>query len=186
MNAFHLLGLIGAVVVAAIGWRVAGLLGVVLGVPAGILVGVFGWIGTFLALAWLETRRDQLALRSSFGPYWRAEYRTDWEELKASFRPGAVVNGVVVRVRYHGAFLDLGKGFPGLIQAYHLVREGAELPSVGENVRAWVKEHDDDLRAVVLTMNERSLSGLSDLRPPDGGWVNRCVNVSGGILPLLG
>ncbi len=167
MNAFHLLGLIGAVVVAAIGWNVAGLLGVVLGVPAGILVGFYGLMGLGLGFGWIETRRDQVALRSSFGPYWRAEYRIDWEELKASLRPGTVVNGVVVRVRYHGAFLDLGKGFPGLIQAYHIVREGAELPSVGENVRAWVKEHDDDLRAVVLTMNERSLSGLSDLRPPD-------------------
>ena len=167
MNAFHLLGLIGAVVVAAIGWNVAGLLGVVLGVPAGILVGVFGWIGTFLALAWLETRRDQLSLRSSFGPYWRAEYRADWEELKASLRPGTVVSGVVVKVRYHGAFLDLGEGFPGLINAYQIVLDGSELPSVGENVRAWVKEYDEDFRAVVLTMNERSLSGLGDLRPPD-------------------
>ena len=53
------------------------------------------------------------------------------------------------------------------IQAYHLVLEGFELPSVGENVRAWVKEHDDDLRAVVLTMSERSLSGLGDPGPPD-------------------
>ena len=172
MNACHLLGLIGAVVVAAIGWRVAGLLGVVLGVPAGILVGVFGWIGTFLALGGVETRRDQLALRGSFGPYWRAEYRTGWEELKASLRPGAIVTGVVVRVRYHGAFLDLGKGFPGLIQAYHLVREGAELPSVGENVRAWVQEYDDDLRAVVLTMNERSfrVSSTFVVRRHEEGW----------------
>ncbi len=153
--------------VAAIGWKVAGLLGVVLGVPAGILVGVYGLIGTFLALAWLETRRDQLALRRSFGPYWRAEYRADWEELKASLRPGAVVNGVVVRVRYHGAFLNLGKGFPGLIQAYQIVHDGSELPSVGDNVRAWVKEYDEDCRTVVLTMNEGSLSGLGDLRPPD-------------------
>ena len=164
---FHLLGLIGAVVVAAIGWKVGGLLGVVLGVPTGFLVGVFGLVGLGLTVGWLETRRDQLALRSSFGPYWRAEYRTDWEELKASLRPGTVVNGVVVKVRYHGAFLDLGEGFPGIIQAYHLVPEGSELPCVGENVRAWVKEHDDDLRAVVLTMSERSLSGLADLRPPD-------------------
>jgi len=77
------------------------------------------------------------------------------------------VNGVVVRIRYHGAFLDLGEEFPGLIQAYHLVLEGSELPSLGENVRAWVKEYDDDLRAVVLTMNERSLSGLGVLRPAD-------------------
>ena len=155
MTAFHLFALIGAVVVAAIGWNVAGLLGVVLGVPAGILVGVYGLTGTFLALAWLETRRDQLALRRSFGPYWRAEYSIGWEELKASLRPGTVVNGVVVRVRYHGAFLDLGEGFPGLIHAY---QSDSELPSVGENVRAWVKEHDDDLRAVVLTTNQRSLT----------------------------
>ncbi len=167
MNAFHLLGLIGAVVVAVIGWNVAGLLGAVVGVPAGLLVGFYGLMGLGLALGWIEIRRDQLALRRSFGPYWRAQYRAGWEELKASLRPGAVVNGVVVRVRYHGAFLDLGEGFPGLIQAYHLVREGAELPSVGDNVRAWVKDHDDDLRAVVLTMNERSLSGLRDLRPAD-------------------
>ena len=157
---FQLVALIGAVVVAAIGWNVAGVLGVVLGLPAGILVGVFGLVGVGLGMGWLETRRDQLALRSSFGPYWRAEYRTDWEELKASLRPGTVVNGVVVKVRYHGAFLDLGEGFPGLIHAYQLVLEGSELPSVGENVRAWVKEHDDDLRAVVLTMSERSISGV--------------------------
>ncbi len=160
MTLFHLFALIGAVAVAAIGWNVAGLFGVVLGLPAGILAGFFGLLGLGLGMGWLETRRDQLALRSSFGPYWRAEYRTDWEELKASLRPGTVVNGVVVKVRYHGAFLDLGEGFPGLIEAYHLVLEGTELPSVGENVRAWVKEHDDDLRAVVLTMSERSLSGV--------------------------
>ena len=167
MNAFHLLGLIGAVVVAAIGWKVGGLLGLVLGVPVGVLVGVYGWLGLWLALGWLEARRDQLALRGSFGAYWRPEYRTGWEELKASLRPGTVVNGVVVLVRYHGAFLDLGEGFPGLIQAYHLVREGSELPAAGENVRAWVKEYDEDSRAVVLTTNERSLSGLGDVGPED-------------------
>ena len=166
MNAFHLLGLIGAVVVAVIGWNVAGLLGVVLGVPAGLVVGVYGLMGLWLALAWIEIRRDQ-PLRRSFGPYWRAEYRAGWEELKASLRPGAVVNGVVVRVRYHGAFLDLGEGFPGLIQAYQIVLDGSKLPSVGENVRAWVKEYDEDFRAVVLTTNERSLSELGDLRRAD-------------------
>ena len=156
MTAFPLFALIGAVVVAAIGWNVAGLFGVVLGVPAGLFVGVYGVMGLVLTVGWLEARRDQLALRSSFGPYWRGEYRTDWDELKASLRPGTVVNGVVVKVRYHGAFLDLGEGFPGLIHAY---QTDSELPSVGENVRAWVKEHDDDLRAVVLTTNERSLRG---------------------------
>ena len=155
MTLFHLFALIGAVAVAAIGWNVAGLFGVVLGLPAGILAGFFGLLGLGLGMGWLETRRDQLALRSSFGPYWRVEYRTDWEELKASLRPGSVVNGVVVKVRYHGAFLDLGEGFPGLIHAY---QSDSELPSVGENVRAWVKEHDDDLRAVVLTTNQRSLT----------------------------
>ncbi len=155
MTAFHLFALIGAVVVAVIGWNVAGLLGVVLGVPAGILVGFYGLMGLGLGLGWIETRRDQLALRRSFGPYWRAEYRIGWEELKASLRPGTVVNGVVVRVRYHGAFLDLGEGFPGLIQAYQIVLDGSKLPSAGENVRAWVKEYDENLRAVVLTTGER-------------------------------
>ena len=62
MTLFHLLGLIGAVVVAAIGWKVGGLLGVVLGVPTGFLVGVFGLVGLGLTVGWLETRRDQLAL----------------------------------------------------------------------------------------------------------------------------
>ena len=93
-------------------------------------------MGLWLALGWIEIRRDQLALRRSFGPYWRAERRAGWEELKASLRPGAVVNGVVVRVRYHGAFLGLGEGFPGLIQAYQILLDGSKLPSVGENVSA--------------------------------------------------
>ena len=48
MTAFRLFALIGAVVVAAIGWNVAGLFGVVLGVPAGLFVGFYGLMGPVL------------------------------------------------------------------------------------------------------------------------------------------
>ena len=44
------------------------------------------------------------------------------------------------------------------------------------------RDLDPDLAAGITP----SLTRRSLLRTALGGWVNRCVNVSGGILPLLG
>jgi hypothetical protein len=167
VNAFTLFALIGAIVIAAIGWRVAGALGLVIGLPVGLVVGFFGLTGLALSMGWLETRWDQLGLRRFFGPFWRGEYDAAWENLKTSLHPGSSVTGVVVKVRYHGAFVDVGNKFPGLINTYEVILRGGKLPSLGETIHASVKEYDDDFRAVVLTANEPSSSQRSAQPPAD-------------------
>jgi ribosomal protein S1 len=55
-------------------------------------------------------------LKQVFGDYLSEKNDMNWEGVKSQFRPGASVSGEVV-ARYHfGVFVNLGLGFPALLE----------------------------------------------------------------------
>jgi ribosomal protein S1 len=81
----------------------------------------------------------------------------DWNKVKAAVPVGADVSGRVVSCQPFGVFVDLGLGFPGLLEVPEFADPtarsgGAEgFPAVGAPVSAWVLQHVDHSQQLRLT-----------------------------------
>lgn len=78
------------------------------------------------------------------------------EGLTREVKPGEIYDGVVKRIQPFGAFVEILPGKEGLVHVSdlsdHFVRDPGEIVSVGQRVRARVKEIDE-LKRVNLSMN---------------------------------
>ena len=95
-------------------------------------------------------------LERLFPEHAAAERSADWEALERRHQCGQVVNGKVVMTSTFGAWVDLGFGFPALLEIIHIegltperYRDG-DWGSVGSMVQARVAHFDDSLRQIAL------------------------------------
>lgn len=162
--------LAGGVVGRAHGGPAGGALGAAIGFGVGVGV-AYGLSSASDAFGiWLERTLRRRKLRPRFPGYDSPEKEAAWRELRASLRPADVVRGHVVAAVEYGVFLDLGRGFPGRLEARQMKgREpGGPFPPMGETVEARVLHLASDDREVVLTQSD-SLPVSPAASSPDQG-----------------
>ncbi len=97
------------------------------------------------------------ALCKRFPHRLESDVAMDWERVKVRLSVGAEVTGEVVARAPFGAWLDIGIGFPALLEIIELTdltheayRIGDWCP-LGSQVCAWVTGFKDDQRQVYLS-----------------------------------
>jgi ribosomal protein S1 len=97
-------------------------------------------------------------LRKFFGDYLWEENGEKWEGVKSQVGLGSSVSGDVVARYPFGVFVDLGVGFPALLEVIQFERAGVfrctameTHPEVGSTVTATVLWFDDRQRQIKLT-----------------------------------
>ena len=128
----HRFGVVGAVFGAVIG-LIAGLMGGTVLVGGGSIIGI-----------WQERGARRRALAPHFGRYWEQGRATAWAELKERVRGGQPVRGVVRLTLSYGAFVNLGLGFPALLETVDGAKGIHPLPAVGESVEGFVSDFEDE------------------------------------------
>jgi ribosomal protein S1 len=97
-------------------------------------------------------------LGRAFGNYLESERAADWELVKAGLQAGSRLSGKVVARYIFGIFLDIGAGFPALLEIIQfnpppkrrpVVIE--DYPAVGSTIIARVVAFDDRNRQIRLT-----------------------------------
>lgn len=97
----------------------------------------------------------------------------EWDQVKAAVPVGAEVSGRVVACQPFGVFVDLGLGFPGLLEVLEFADPAAQsrgeesFPAVGASVTAWVLQHVDHNRQLRLTQRRLSAEQWEPIR----GWL---------------
>ena len=97
----------------------------------------------------------------------------DWDRVKAAVPIGAEVTGRVVSCQPFGVFVDLGLGFPGLLEAPEFGGAAGrslgmeDYPAVGSAVTAWVLQHADHNQQLRLTQRPLTAEQWEQIR----GWV---------------
>lgn len=168
-------GVAGLVAGGVAGYRfgfVGSVAGALLGFVAGLVGGTALLGGGWMVGIWLERGKRRRALAHYFGRYWDKARASAWAQLKESVRGGQRVRGVVKHTFYYGAFVDLGCGFPALLQTVDGPKGVHPLPSVGEFVEAIVSDFDDE--GFELTVSRYTgtwvvFDGVPVARVP-GGW----------------
>ncbi|MDP7318740.1 MAG: Tex family protein, partial [SAR324 cluster bacterium] len=106
------------------------------------------------------TLQDILAELRKPGRDPRAEHSTvefdeSVQEL-TDLKPGMQLNGVVTNVTHFGAFVDIGVHQDGLVHVSELsdrfVKDPLEAIALGQQVKAWVLEVDQDRRRIALSL----------------------------------
>jgi ribosomal protein S1 len=97
-------------------------------------------------------------LQRAFGDYLAPERKEDWERAKAGLGPRDRISGVVVARYIFGVFIDIGVGFPALLEVIQFDpppgRRPADVedyPVIGSTVAARVVAFDDRNRQIGLT-----------------------------------
>jgi ribosomal protein S1 len=100
-------------------------------------------------------------LKERFGDYLSADRADDWETVKSRLVIGATVAGTVVARFPFGVFIDLGVGFPALLEVIQFERTGQrpfrnvdDYPAIGTTVSARLVEFNDRNRQVALTQRK--------------------------------
>ncbi|NBD08333.1 hypothetical protein [Corallococcus silvisoli] len=163
MNLFELAGLLGAgvglVTGAWLGHDHAGTVGLMGGAVAGVVGGFASGIGAVAGMFGIAifqerwTKRFKLAPR--FRRYWARRQAASWAAVKDRLVGGETVRGRVVLEAHYGRFLDLGVGFPALLQAVDSGGLVSDLPHLGDDAEAVVLEFDDADQEIVLTRSHR-------------------------------
>ncbi|MFL6114877.1 MAG: S1 RNA-binding domain-containing protein [Catenulispora sp.] len=97
----------------------------------------------------------------------------DWEQVKVAVPVGAEVSGRVVACQPFGVFVDLGLGFPGLLEAPEFGGATARsrgmggFPAVGSVLTARVLQHIDHNQQLRLTQRPLTAEQWEQVR----GWV---------------
>jgi ribosomal protein S1 len=82
--------------------------------------------------------------------------------MKAAVPIGSKVSGRVTACAPFGVFVDLGLGFPGLLELPEFADAAprpqgvTRLPAVGDQISAWVLQHDDHNRQLRLTQRAQT------------------------------
>jgi len=97
-------------------------------------------------------------LRCIYGDYLAPDKERSWEHAKTLVRLGDTVTGEVIKQYRFGVFVELGVGFPALLQ---VVQFGAEqsrrytsmsdYPALGTRISARVAGFQDRQREIILT-----------------------------------
>jgi ribosomal protein S1 len=97
----------------------------------------------------------------AFGNYLESEREADWELVKSRLHAGSRLSGKVVARYIFGIFLDIGVGFPALLEIIQfnppLKRRPVVLedyPAVGSMIDARVVAFNDRNRQVGLTQRD--------------------------------
>jgi ribosomal protein S1 len=81
-----------------------------------------------------------------------------WEQVTTRFRPGALVEGEVTKIKKYGAFLQLGDGVEGLLHISELSWEHVErvedVVQVGQQLRVKVLQADETRRRISLSLKQ--------------------------------
>jgi len=81
-----------------------------------------------------------------------------WEQVTTRFRPGAIVEGEVTKIKKYGAFLQLGDGVEGLLHISELGWEHVErvedVVQVGQPLRVKVLQADETRRRISLSLKQ--------------------------------
>jgi ribosomal protein S1 len=93
-----------------------------------------------------------------FGDYLAPARKEDWERAKAALRPGDRISGVVVARYVFGVFIDIGVGFPALLEVIQFdpppgrrPLDIEDYPAIGNSVTARVVAFNDRNRQIALT-----------------------------------
>jgi len=81
-----------------------------------------------------------------------------WEQVTTRFRPGAIVDGEVTKIKKYGAFLQLGDGVEGLLHISELTWEHVErvedVVQIGQRLRVKVLQADETRRRISLSLKQ--------------------------------
>jgi ribosomal protein S1 len=81
-----------------------------------------------------------------------------WEQVTTRFRPGAIVEGEVTKIKKYGAFLQLGDGVEGLLHISELswdhVERVEDVVQVGQPLRVKVLQADETRRRISLSLKQ--------------------------------
>ena len=84
--------------------------------------------------------------------------RVPWENIRARYRKGQAVEGVVSKVTDFGAFVELEKGVEGLIYVSELsdqrVEKPADIAKIGERVRCEILSIEPKERRISLSVKQ--------------------------------
>jgi ribosomal protein S1 len=101
-------------------------------------------------------------LGRAFGNYLEFQRAADWELVKAGLKVGSRVSGTVVARYIFGIFVDIGVGFPALLEIIQfnppLKRRPVvieDYPTVGSTIIARVVAFTDRNRQITLTQLDR-------------------------------
>jgi len=91
-----------------------------------------------------------------------------WSEVASKFKPGAIVEGKVVRLADFGAFVELIPGVDGLVHVSQISDEHVEKPedvlSVGQAVKVKILDMDIEAKRISLSMREATRTAAKPMR----------------------
>lgn len=163
MNLIEMAGLLGAgvglVTGAWLGYDHAGAVGLMGGAVAGVVGGFASGIGAVAGMFGIAIFQERWIKRCKLAPrfsrYWDRRRAVSWAAVKDQLVGGKTVRGRVVLEVSYGRFLDLGVGFPALLQAVDSGGLVSELPRLGDDAEALVLQFDDADQEIVVTRNHR-------------------------------
>jgi ribosomal protein S1 len=116
-------------------------------------------------------------LKGIYGDYLAPDKERAWEHAKTLLRSGDTVTGEVIKQYHFGVFVEIGIGFPALLQVIQFDAEQSrrytsmsDYPAVGVRISARVVLFQDRGREIVLTQRSPHpyLDSISlQQRPPD-------------------
>ena len=156
MNLMEANGVVGGVVCsitsAINGFKLYGLIGLILGIPLGFIVGFLLGValvvlGFFIAIQ-QEKIKQHWKLKGTFGKYWSKSKKEEWDLLSSEIECGERVSGQVVCIFYYGVFINTNHGFPALLNCAYM--EDKEL-KIGNEVEGYIRDLDCSERFIKLT-----------------------------------
>ncbi len=100
-------------------------------------------------------------LNERFGDRMTPERQAEWGDAKSRLTVGGSIRGVVVTRMLFGVFIDVGVGFPALLEVIQLgktrqehFKDIEEVPAVGDVVTARVVAFTDRNREIDLTQRD--------------------------------
>ena len=158
----------GAILMSVYLYPIWGWIGVVVGIPVGLVAGAAISIGAMFAGDKLREiskrkayRRD---LHDTFGTYRDVEHLDAWTQLLPTISRGSEVSGKVIQKYRWIVILDIGVGFPAELS--HIKAEWYDLeagPDIGSELSGWVTFRDSREHVIELTMDKETLKNALNL-----------------------
>ena len=150
-------GVVCSITSAINGFKLYGLIGLILGIPIGFIVGYLLGFALVVLGFFIAIQKEKIAqhwnLKGVFGKYWSKSKKEEWDLLSSEIECGEKVSGQVVSIFYYGVFINTNHGFPALLKCAY--REDEEL-KVGDEVEGYIRDLDCSERFIELTQKEKS------------------------------
>jgi len=105
-------------------------------------------------------------LKANYGDYLAPDKKRAWEHAKTLLRSGDTVTGEVIKQYHFGVFVELGIGFPALLEVIQFDAEQSrrytsvsDYPAIGTRISARVVLFEDRARQVALTQRSSHPQG---------------------------